>query len=101
MVFALNLAPVQLARKGGDVHFWSIAPWREEVGFDIQILFGGNNIPRADLDNHCLDRLIFVPCIVLLEFLDVLCVNGRNYGFKCHQVAHLLEGVLLPLDLLV
>ena len=26
MVFALDLAPVQLARNGGDVRFWSIAP---------------------------------------------------------------------------
>ena len=27
MVFPLNLAPVQLARKGGDVRFWSVDPW--------------------------------------------------------------------------
>ena len=47
MVFALNLSPFQLARKGGDMRFWSVAPWREEVVFDSQLLLGGNNIPHA------------------------------------------------------
>ena len=52
MVFALNLVPVQLARKGGDVLAWSVTPWREELEFYGQILLGGNNIPRADLGDH-------------------------------------------------
>ena len=80
MVFALNLAPVQLARKGGDVHFWSIAPWREEMGFDIQILFGVNNIPHVEMGYHYFYRLVFVPYVVLLKFLDVLRVDGSNDG---------------------
>ena len=51
MVFTLYLVPVQLTRKGGDMRFWSVAPWRKEVGFDSQLLVGGNNIPRADMGN--------------------------------------------------
>ena len=43
----------------------------------------------------------FVPYVVLLEFLEVLCVGNRDDGFDRHQVDHLLEGVLLPLELLV
>ena len=84
MFFALNLVPVQLARKGGDMRFWSVAPWLKEVGFDIQLLLGGDNIPRAELGNQCLDGLVFVPYVVLLEFLDVLCVDGRDNGFDRH-----------------
>ena len=55
----------------------------------------------VDLGNHCLDRLIFVPYVVLLEFLDGFCVDSHDNGFDCHQVDHLLEGALLPLNLLV
>ena len=84
MVFALSLAPVQLACKGGDMSFWSVAPWREEVGFDSQILLGDDNIPRAELGNQCLDGLVFVPYVVLLEFLDVLCVDGCDNGYDRH-----------------
>ena len=29
MVFALDLAPVQLAHKVGDMRFWSVTPWRK------------------------------------------------------------------------
>ena len=101
MVFALSLAPVQLACKGGDMSFWSVAPWREEVGFDSQILLGDDNIPRAELGNQCLGGMFFVTYVVLPEFLDELCVDGRNNGFNCHQVKHLLEGVILPIDILI
>ena len=100
MVFALDLMPVQLARKCGDARFWSVAPWREEVVFDSQILLGCNNIPQAEMGKYFIDRLVFVPCVFLLEFLDVLRVNVHENGFNRHQVDHLLEGVLLPLDLL-
>ena len=41
MVFALYLDPVKLARKGGDMRFWSVAPWRKEVVFGSEILLGG------------------------------------------------------------
>ena len=71
------------------------------MGFDIQLLLGGNNIPRAELGNHCFDFMVFVPYVVLLEFLDVLRVGGCNDGFNRHRADHLLEGVLLPLNLLV
>ena len=101
MVFSLDLAPVELARNGGDVRVWSVTPWREEVGFGIQIILGGNSIPRAELGNHCLDHLVFVTYLVFLEFLDVLCVNGRDDGFYRHQFNHLLEGVILPLNPMV
>ena len=96
MVFALDLVPAQLARKGDDMRLWSVPPWREDVDFDIQILLGGDNIPLAEMDNQCIDRLLFLPYVFLLEFLDVLRVNGCNDGFDHHQVDHLLEGVLLP-----
>ena len=92
MVFTLDLAPIQLARKGG-------APWRKEVVFDSHILLVGNNIPRVELGNQCFDRLVFVPYIVLLKFLDIFCVDGCDDGFDRHQVDQLLEGVLLPLNL--
>ena len=39
MVFALDLVPAQLARKGGDMRLWSVPPWHEDVDFDIQILY--------------------------------------------------------------
>ena len=52
--------------------------------FDYQILLGGNNIPHAELGNHCIDHLVFVPYVFLLELLDVLRVDGRDNGFKCH-----------------
>ena len=81
--------------------FWSVAPLHEEVGFDNHILLGGDNIPHAELGNEYLVHLVFVPYVVLLEFLNVLCVDGRDSGFERHQVNHLLEGVLLTLDLLV
>ena len=100
MVFAIDLVHVQLARKGGDMCLWSVAPWREEVGFDSHIFLGGDNIPRADLGNQCLDSLDFVPYVVLLEFLSILRVNVCNNVFYCHRVYHFLEGVLLTLNLL-
>ena len=84
IVFAIELALVQLARKGGDIHLWSFTPWSKEVGFDGQLLLGGDNIPRADLGNQCLDRLIFVSYVFLLEFLDVLRVDGGGNCFDCH-----------------
>ena len=83
------------------MRFWIVAPWREEVGFDIQNLLGGDNIPRAELGNQCLDRLVVVTYAFLLEFLDILRINSCDNGFDHHQVYHLLEGVLLPLDLMV
>ena len=69
--------------------------------FDSHIFLGGDNIPRAELGNQCLDGLVFVPYVVLLEFLIVLCVDSRDNGFNHHRVDHLLESVLLPLDLMV
>ena len=90
MVFSLNLVPVQLARKGGDVRIWSVTPWRKEVGFDSQLILGGNNIPRVDLGNYCLDRMFLVPYIFLFGFLDVFLINGRNDGFDHHCANHLL-----------
>ena len=101
MVFALYLVPVQLACKGGDMRFWSVASWREEVGFDSQLPLGGDNIPRTEMGNQCLDGLFFVPYVVLLEFLNVFCVDGCDNKFDHYWVNHLLEGVLLTLDLLV
>ena len=71
------------------------------MGFDIQLLLGGNNIPCAELGEHCFDCLVFVPYVVLLEFLDILRVDGRGNGFGRHRVDYVLEGILLPLDLLV
>ena len=68
---------------------------------DDQLLFGGDDIPRDDLGNQCLDGLIFLSYVVPLEFLDVLRVNGHNDGFNRHRVNHVLEGVFLTLDLLV
>ena len=97
MVFALNLVPFQLAFKGGDVRVWSVTPWLKEVGFDSQLLLGGNNIPRADLGNHLLDCLVLALYVVLLKFLDVLRVNGRDYVIGQHRVNHVLEGVFLTL----
>ena len=91
MVFTLELAPVQLARNCGDVCFWSVTPWREEVGLDCQLLLGGNDIPRTELSDHNYYSLVFVPCVVFLKFLDVLCVDRRYNGFDCHQVNHLLQ----------
>ena len=72
-----------------------------EAGFDIQILLGGDNIPRAEMGNQCLDGLVFVPYVVLLEFIYVLRGNVCNDGFDHHRFDHLLESVLLPLNLLV
>ena len=51
--------------------------------------------------DHCLDCLFFVPDVVLLHIFNVLCVDGRDDGFDCHRIHHLLEGVLLPFDLLI
>ena len=65
------------------------------------VLFFSDNIPCADLGNQFLDCMVFVPYVVLLEVLNILCVNGRDNDFDCHRVDHLLEGVLMPLDLLV
>ena len=101
MVFAIDLVHVQLARKGGDMCLWSVAPWREEVGFDSQPLLGGDKIPRAEIGNQCLDCLVLVPYVVLLELLDILCVDGRDNGFDRHRVEHVMKGVILPLNLLV
>ena len=101
MVLALDLAPVQLPRKGGDVRFCSVTPWRKEVVFDGQLILGDNNKPRADLGDHFFYRLFFLPYVVLLKFLGVLLVDGRDDSFDRHRVDHLLEGVLLTLDLLV
>ena len=83
------------------MRFWIVAPWREEVGFDIQNLLGGDNIPRAELGKKCLDGLVFVPYVVLLELFNLLCVDGCDNGFDLHQVNHLLESVLLSLNFLV
>ena len=43
----------------------------------------------------------FLPYIVLLEFLNILRVDGCDNGFDHHRVDPLLEGVLLPFELLV
>ena len=70
-------------------------------GIYSQLLLGGNNISRADLGNHCIDCMVFVTYLVLLELLNVLRVDGRDDGFDRHRLNHLLEGVILPLDLMV
>ena len=101
VVLVLDLAPVKLVRKGGDMRFWSVAPCRKEVRFDSQILLGGDNIPLAELGNQYLDPLVFLPCVILLELLNALRMDGGNNGFDRHRVNHLLEGVLLPLYLQV
>ena len=101
MVFTFYLAPVQLACKGGDMRFWSVDPFHDKVGFYIQLLLGGYKIIRDELGNQCLDGLVFVPYVILLEFFDALCVDVGNNGFDHQQVDHLLEGLYLPLDLLV
>ena len=101
MVFAPDLAPVQLARKGGDVRVWSVTICHKEVWFGCLLLIGGNNIPRVDLGDHSFYRMVFVPYAVLLEFLDVLRINGRDDGFDRHQVGHILEGIILPLKFMV
>ena len=71
------------------------------MGFDSQLLLGGDNIPRAELGKKCLDGLVFVPYVVLLELFNLLCVDGCDNGFDRHQVNHLLDSVLLSLDFLV
>ena len=101
MVVTLYLVPVQLARNFGDIRFWIVAPWRKEMGFDSQLLLSGDDIPRANLGNQCLDGLVFLPYVDLLEFLIILCVESHDNGFDHHRVDHLLESVLLPLDLRV
>ena len=101
IVFALDLVPVQLVRKGGNLRIWSVTPCCEEVGFDRQLPLCGNNIPCAELYKHFPDCLVLVTYVVLLAFFHVLRFDGCDDGFDCHQVGHILEGVLLPLDLLV
>ena len=84
VVFALDLAPVQLVGKGGDVSFWSVAPGREEIVLDGHLLLGDNYIPRADLVDHCFYCLVFTPYVVFLEFLDVLHIDGHDDGLDRH-----------------
>ena len=81
MVFALDLAPVQLALEGCDVHFGSFTPRREEVVLDGQLLLGGNEIPRSELHDHHFYGLIFIPDVVLLQILNVLHVDSCDGGF--------------------
>ena len=69
--------------------------------FDSQFILGVNNIPRAELGRQCFDCMVFVPYVFLLKFLDVLRVDDRDDGFDCQRVDHLLEGVLLPIDIIV
>ena len=45
--------------------------------------------------------MVLVPYVVLLELIDILRVDGRDDGFDHHRVDHILEGVLLQLELLV
>ena len=71
------------------------------MGFDSQLLLGGDNIPHTELGNQFFDRLVFVPCVVLLEFLNILHIQGCDDGFNRQQFDQLLEGALLPIDLLV
>ena len=66
MVFAINLVPVQLERKGGDVCFWSVPPQCEEVGFYGKFLHGGNGIPHTELIDYCFYCLVFVPDVIFL-----------------------------------
>ena len=101
MVFALNLAPVQLARKGCDVRVWSVAPRHEEVGLGGQLLIGGYEVQFLELCDHRFDILVLISYVVLIQILDVLRFNGRNNVLNHYGVHHLLKSVLLPLDLLV
>ena len=45
--------------------------------------------------------MVFVPAVVLLQLLYVLCVGGRDNGFDHHGIHHRLEGVLLTFDIVV
>ena len=83
MVFTLDLAPVQLARKGCDLRFVSVTPRREEVGLYGQLLLGGNGMPHSELHDHFL-WYVFVPDVIFLQLLDLLRVNGRTDGFHRH-----------------
>ena len=60
------------------------------------------------MGNHCFNCLVFMPHVVFFGFLDIFHVDGRDDGFdgrddgfNRHQVDHLLEGVFLPLNLMV
>ena len=84
MVFTLYLAPVQLACEGFGVRFGSVTLQRNEVGLDVQLLLGGNDIPRLELCDHRFYDLVFVPNVVLLQFLGTLRVDRRDDGFEHH-----------------
>ena len=101
IIFALYLAPVELARKVCDVHVGSVASQRDEFGLDGQFILGGDDVPRLDLRDHRFDGPILIPNVVLFQLLDILSVDGCKDGLNHHGVHHLLEGVLLTLDLLV
>ena len=45
--------------------------------------------------------MVLVPYVVLFELLDILYINGCDNFFDRHRFDHLLESVLLPLNLLV
>ena len=66
MVFALNLAQVQLACEGGNVRFMIVTPQHKEVGIDVQLLLVGNNIPHMELHDHRFYCLVFVPDVIFL-----------------------------------
>ena len=65
MVFALNLAPVELAHECGDVRIWSVTPRREEMGLDGQLLLGDNDIPHTELGDLFFG-LFFKPHLIFL-----------------------------------
>ena len=66
MVFALYLAPVQLAGEGCDVGASRVAPGLKEVRLDGDIFLGSDDIQRLELLNHCQNVLVFVTNVVFL-----------------------------------
>ena len=101
MALALDLAPVHLTGEVCDMHIRHVTPRREEVCLYCYLLLGSDDAPRSELLDHCLDCLVFVPNTVILQIFDILRIEGRDNGFNRHRIYHLLEGILLPFDLVV
>ena len=101
MVFAFDLAPVQLTGEGCDMRVGHVTPRRKEVCLDVEIILGYDDVPRLELLDHCLDGMIFATDIVLLYLFDLSRIDGCADGFDRHGIHHLLEGVLLPSNIVV
>ena len=101
MVLSFYLAPVHLIGGVCDMRVGCVAPRREEVCLDLYLLLGCDDVPRPELIDHCLDCLVFVPNVVILQLFDVLRIDGPDDVFDRHRIHHLSKGVLLPFDLVV